>query len=570
MLCWMPRARHDLIVLSLMALVGFGSCAHAAAAPTAGELLYRRGTLLSGQPVHGEREAGAGVDGADAACSNCHRRSGLGSKEGLNSIPPITGRYLFMPRATSPDDMAVPFVEGARPDRDPYTDDTLARAIREGIGADGQPLSYLMPRYRLDDADMAALVSYLKGMTPGPVPGVTDSVLHFATIITPDANPVERQGMLDVLEKYFFDKNAAVRSASPRLYSSRKMMFRVTRRWQLHVWELTGGPQTWEAQLRRHLAEEPVFAVISGLGGKTWAPVQHFCEQQSLPCLFPNVDLPNVEEGEFYSVYFSKGVLLEALLIAQQIGSQDDPSAPRRLVQIYRPGDVGEAAAEALQAATLRAAGALQAAAPRAAGAPRAANGGRGLKFVTRALKRAGGSQDLAAALEDVGPGDALILWLRADDIASLAAMPVKASAVWMSGLMGGLEKAPLPAAWRSTTRMAYPFDLPEKRRVRVDYALGWFSIRHIPVVAPRVQADTYLACGLVAETLSHMVDTFVRDYLVERIETGLDHRIITGYYPRLTLAPGQRFASKGGYIVRFADPVGPKVVAVSDWVVPR
>jgi len=548
MLRWMPRARRDLVVLGLMALASFGTGVHAAATPTAGELLYRRGMLLSGRPAHGEREAGAGVEGADAACSNCHRRSGLGSKEGRNSIPPITGTYLFMPRTTSPDDMAVPFVEGARADRDPYTDETLARAIREGIGADGQPLSYLMPRYRLGDTDMAALVSYLKGMTRAPVPGVTDSVLHFATIITPDANPVERQGMLDVLEKYFFDKNAAVRSASPRLYSSRKLIFRVTRQWQLHVWQLTGGPQTWDAQLRRHLAEEPVFAVISGLGGRTWAPVHHFCEQQSLPCLFPNVNLPTVEEGDFYPVYFSKGILLEARLIAGQIGSQHDSSAPRRLVQIYRSGDVGEEAAGALRAAT----------------------GGRGLKFVDRALKHTGGSQELAAALEDVGPGDALVLWLRPDDVGSLAAVPVKAGAVWMSGLMGGLEKSPLPAAWRGATRMTYPFDLPEQRRVRVDYAFGWFSIRHIPVVAPQVQADTYLACGLVAETLSHMVDTFVRDYLVERIETGLEHRIITGYYPRLTLAPGQRFASKGGYIVRFADPVRPKIVAVSDWIIPR
>jgi hypothetical protein len=544
----MSRARSELVVLGLLALASFGTGVHAAATPTAGELLYRHGVLLSGKPVHGEREAGASVEGADAACSNCHRRSGLGSKEGQNSIPPITGTYLFMPRATGPDDMAVPFVEGARADRDPYTDDTLARAIREGIGADGQPLSYLMPRYRLGDTDMVALVSYLKGMTRAPVPGVTDSVLHFATIITPDADPAERQGMLDVLEKYFFDKNAAVRSASPRLYSSRKMMFRVTRQWQLHVWELTGGPQTWDAQLRRHLAEEPVFAVISGLGGKTWAPVHHFCEQHSLPCLFPNVNLPPVEEGDFYPVYFSKGVLLEARLIAGQIRSQHDSSAPRRLVQIYRSGDVGEEAAAALRAAT----------------------GGLGLISVDRVLKHRGGSQEVAAALEDVGPGDALILWLRSGDVGSLAPVPVKAGAVWMSGLMGGLEKSPLPAAWRSVARMAYPFDLPEKRRVRVDYALGWFAIRHIPVVAPQVQADTYLACGLVAETLSHMVDTFVRDYLVERIESDVEHRIITGYYPRLTLAPGQRFASKGGYMVRFADPVRPKIVAVSDWTIPR
>jgi hypothetical protein len=33
---------------------------------------------------------------------------------------------------------------------------------------------------------------------------------------------------------------------------------------------------------------------------------------------------------------------------------------------------------------------------------------------------------------------------------------------------------------------MTYPVDLPEKRLVRVDYALGWFNIRHIPIVGSR------------------------------------------------------------------------------------
>jgi hypothetical protein len=116
---------------------------------------------------------------------------------------------------------------------------------------------------------------------------------------------------------------------------------------------------------------------------------------------------------------------------------------------------------------------------------------------------------------------------------------------------------------------MAYGVDLPEGRRVRVDYPIGWFHIRQIPVVDLKTQADTYLACGLVSETLNHMADTFVRDYLIERIEGMLEHRVITGYYPRLTLAPGQRFASKGGYIVRFADAEGAKVVPVTDWIAP-
>jgi hypothetical protein len=126
----------------------------------------------------------------------------------------------------------------------------------------------------------------------------------------------------------------------------------------------------------------------------------------------------------------------------------------------------------------------------------------------------------------------------------------------------------PLPESWRSVTRMAYPFDLPERRVVRVDYALGWFALRHVPVTAVQAQADTYLACGLLSETLNHMADSFIRDYLIERIEATLEHRVLTGYYPRLTLAAGQRFASKGGYIVRPADSAG-RIIATSEWIVP-
>jgi hypothetical protein len=52
-------------------------------------------------------------------------------------------------------------------------------------------------------------------------------------------------------------------------------------------------------------------------------------------------------------------------------------------------------------------------------------------------------------------------------------------------------------------------------------------------------------------------------------VEVELSHRIINGYYPRLGLAPGQRFASKGAYTVRFPEPAGTRVVAEGDWIVP-
>lgn len=540
---WRTLSRTLAAAGALMWLAVPAGQAGGASAADPGEAIYREGVLSSGAPLVATRDGGMRMEGGAGACVNCHRRSGLGAKSGLSSIPPITGRYLFRPPAKSGEDLGIPYVETMRGDREPYTDATLARAIRDGIDAQGRSMSYLMPHFALDDGDMAALIAYLKRLDPHRAPGVGSGVLHFATIITPDADPVKRRGMLDVLEHYVAEKNAFPLGATPPLRSSRKMMYMVNRQWQLHVWELSGPPQTWEAQLEQHMAAEPVFAVLSGLGGKNWAPVSAFCERAAVPCLFPNVEAPDPGHGSFYALYFSRGVRLEAGLLAAGIDDAMRAGALKAVHQVYRSGDTGEAGAQAL-AQTLRS---------------------KGIEVSNHALAP---DERVARALLGMPKDDALVLWLRPADLAALG-KTVPTQTVFMSGLMGGLERAPLPAAWRDVTRIAYPFDLPEHRRVRVDYALGWFAIRHIPVVDEQVQADTFLACGLLAETLSHMADTFVRDYLVEIIEDMLERRVITGYYPRLTLAPGQRFASKGGYLVHFADASGIRIVADGDWIVP-
>jgi Cytochrome c len=518
-----------------------------------GESIYRRGVLGSGAPLEATRVGGGlATQGAEAACVNCHRHSGLGSTEGNILIPPVTGRYLFQPRNLKHDELELPYLENAHANRDPYTDVTLARAIRDGLDSAGKPFSYLMPRFVLKDADMAALIHYLKSLDTRTVPGVTPTVLHFATIITPDADPVKRRGMLDVMQHYFADKNTFPLPPSPRMRSSgktlyAKSMYHANRHWQLHVWELSGPAATWTAQLQRHLAEEPVLAAVSGLAGSNWVPVHEFCEHEALPCVFPNVEVPIVADRDFYSLYFSKGVLLEAQLIAKKIIEPGEGLPAKVVQQIYRAGDSGAPAAQAL-AETLQRHGVVVRSEVLGAGAQ-----GRGV----------------GEALHKAAAADALVLWLRPADIAALGAAPAAPVPVFMSGLMGGLENSPLPPSWRSRTRLAYPFDLPEHSTVRLEYPLRWFAIRRIPIVAEQVQIDTYLACGLLAETVSQMADNFVRDYLVERMEEMLEHRVMTGDYPRLALAEGQRFASKGGYVVRLTGAQGSRVSADGNWMVP-
>ncbi len=102
-----------------------------------------------------------------------------------------------------------------------------------------------------------------------------------------------------------------------------------------------------------------------------------------------------------------------------------------------------------------------------------------------------------------------------------------------------------------------------------MDYPLGWFRFEHIPVVAAETQIETFVACRILAEDLGKTLDDLSRDYLIESLEAMLDSRIVNGYYNRLGLAPGQRFLSKGGYIVRFAGPTGTTLQPEGDWIVP-
>jgi Cytochrome c len=522
-----------------------------------GESIYRLGVLGSGAPLEGVREAsGIGVKGADAACVNCHQRSGLGSYEGYNdafTIPPITALYLFHTRAATTDEPILPYVEWAHGNRDPYTEATLARAIREGLDSQGRPLHYLMPRYALSDADMAALIDYLKKLDVRQVPGVTDAVLHFATVITPDADPVKRRGMLDVMEKYFEEKNRFPIGNSRNMRTSgktgyAKSMFMSHRLWQLHVWELTGPSATWQAQLEQHLAKEPVLAMVSGLGGSNWTPVHAFCEKAALPCLFPNVEVPVDDSHAFYSLYFSKGVLLEAELIASALTGPVQGASPVTVQQVYRFGDSGEAAALVLAAALKQ----------------------RGIEVHSQPLQAGAPGQGVAQALRRASNASVLVLWLRPGDLAALDDASAAPASVFVSGLMGGLERSPLPPSWRSRVKMAYPFDLPERRGIRVRYPLTWFSMQHIPVVDEPVQANTWLACGLLAETLSHMADNLAQPYLVELLQTSIERRLVnTGYYPHMVLGWNQHFASKGGYIAHFADAGGTRLAADSEWMVP-
>lgn len=504
----------------------------------AGRRIYEHGVLPSGGPLEGVRPGGGEVSGREGACVLCHQRSGLGMSEGAIPMPPVSGPALFgKPSLPGHEPRRAPgmqFRDYPFRTRPPYDDASLARAVRDGINPDGHAFHYLMPRYALAGRDMDALLAYLRSLSAFPSPGVEESAIHFATVVAPGVPDERRAGYLRVLRACFEERYPEQPGRQA---------------WRLHVWQLEGEPAAWERQLREHYARRPVFAMVSGLGADEWGPVERFCESSALPCLFPNVEAPGGEPPGWYSFHFFRGVRLEAAVLAQHIAEQRGGRGLRRVVQLHAGEGSGARAAAAL----------------------RAALGESGLAVIDRGVRGAAG-EDL---VHDVGQGDALVLWLAPRELAALTRrVPPRASLLLLSGMLAGLENAPLPPAWKEPAIMVYPYDPPRRWNLRMDRNLRpWLAQHGIARGDERLQGNTLAACNLLTESMLRLRGQYFRDHLVEWVESypsAMGNAPAPQAFPRFSLGPGQRFSSKGAWLVRFESPRAARLVPVQgEWIVP-
>ncbi len=516
-----------------------------------GQSLYRDGLRASGAPVNATVQKGVVFTGADAACVKCHRRSGLGGSEGQNPIRPIAGRLLFS--QGDPERAGrLAWLAGGAPEHPTYTRDSLARALRAGIDPSGRTLDPLMPRYDLSDEEVAQLQVYLEGLSVATAPGVTDREIHFSTIITPDVSSGRRSAMLDVMQGFFRDKNGGTRKETRRREVGNEPMHRAYRTWVLHVWELKGTPDTWGAQLEDYYRQQPVFAVIGGLGGGSWQPVHAFCEAFEVPCVFPDVDYPDVAGGGYYPIYFSRGVTLEAEVLARHLLDTGQTGQSGTIVEVFRDHALGRLPSQVLRKG-------LQDKGGKAViDYPLSASGRLPVDF----LSRQGGNERPST----------LVLWLDSADLAAidLAEIPPDGlEAIYVSGSLSAMRPPSLPENWRNKLHMVYPFDLPETRKQRMARLNAWLRARNIPLGDERTQVNAFFAATVTGDAVSHLGENFSRDYLIERIEQMTGTSLSPSIYPHLSLGPGQRFASRGGYIVRFPQQTAGAPVPVSDWLIP-
>lgn len=525
---------------------------HAQAAPTEdpielGRRMYMDGILPSGETmvalVHGDIR----LTGKQVICGACHRRSGMGAAEGQDVVPAVTGDLLYNPLRlpTSKPPLA--------PEQRPaYTDETLKRSIRDGIGADGEPFSPLMPVYPLSEEELDILVEYMKTLSSVSAVGVTDKEMHLATIVSDAVAPEARKAFLDVFEAYFDQKNVETRNESSRAEHApwhKEWVFGPYRKWVLHLWELKGPPESWPEQLAAHYGQQRVFAVLSGLVSGSWQPIHAFCEATQMPCIFPVTDLPVIDEQDFYSVYLSKGMALEAETIARNLANDE---LRRGVLQVYRDGDAGGMAG----AAALRSA--VQA---------------RGGEVNDLRLNEATGesADSLWSSVMREGQDQAVVLWLARSDVEAFwrplneNAGPVR---VYLSTSLYGVEPEGVPPAVRDRVLFAHPYELPNKLDRLLIRSTGWLRAKRI--YAPkekRVQADAFFALKMAGAAVKAIQGYFNREYFVEQLEHMVDNASYTSVYPRVSLAPGQRFVAKGCYLARVSPQGKGHLEPVTEWM---
>jgi hypothetical protein len=522
-----------------------------------GERMYLQGMLPSGEPMQAVVEGDIPVEGGMFTCANCHMRSGLGSVEGTVISPPTNGAKLFESRKGGQEfseyqKKNLPAYFRATDIRPAYTEKTLAEVIQTGIDPGGRHIDPIMPRYMVAGRDLEILVHYLANLSSEPSPGVSDTTIRFATVVSEGVKKGDRDAMLLPLETYVKDRNARTYyyrgRASYKLFAEE--MDKSYRSLSLAKWELKGPPATWRRQLDEYYRKEPVFGLLGGIVKGSWAPVHEFCEQKRIPCIFPITDQPVISETDWYTLYFSKGSFQEGQAAARYLRHAFPPDSQPGVVQVFRKTTEGLGLS-------------------------------KGFRETREELGMSKPEEIVFAPGEEIKDSfwmklverhknGVLVLWLGGGDLARFARVAGKTPSMTIiaSSTVIGDELSALPENLRPQTYITYPYRLPRERGLVISQVRPWLRHKKIPETNFDISSRMYFLGTLLTDVFMHMKTNYYRDHFLDVIDMLEDETDTIATYPRLSFGPGQRYASKGCYIVQLSSGEKPEIIRKSDWVI--
>jgi ABC-type branched-subunit amino acid transport system substrate-binding protein len=200
------------------------------------------------------------------ACANCHGLRGQGASEGGLQPPPVNWETLVAPHTSAL----------TRRERAPYTEATLARAIRTGLDPSGARLHPGMPQYELTPAQMADLIAYLKqlGKEVDADPGIDDKRIKLGAAL-PLTGALAQVGedVKATLTAYLAEVNA-----QGGIYG---------RRIDLVVVDSRGEPAATLAATERLVEREGVFALVASFEAGATTAMNDYLKRQEIALVGP-------------------------------------------------------------------------------------------------------------------------------------------------------------------------------------------------------------------------------------------------------------------------------------------
>ncbi|MDD2364523.1 MAG: ABC transporter substrate-binding protein [Desulfuromonadaceae bacterium] len=526
-----------------------------------GEQMYRNGVLPSGEYMPAYIRGDTEVDSGAFSCSSCHLRAGLGSYEGGVVTPPTTGRKLYEPYRRPPSlgdtvDQTGRYIYAKTvQERPSYNRTTLASALRFGVDPVGQKFNDVMPRYPLSDRDMTILIRYLEFLSHEPSPGASSSEFRFATIITDDVSPEERKALLNPLQNFMDRKNQQLALYNDYIkfgYIPTAEMKYAFRKASLDIWDLKGDPSTWRKQLENYNAAKPVFAILGGISNQNWKPVHDFCESERIPSLFPITDFPVVSDTSWYTYYFNKGYAQEGEGAAKYLNRLIEDADTKTVLQVVQDSEVARALASGFE------------------------NSWKEMeRSPIKSIKLTAGELADNKTLNKILSSrrtSVLLLWADAETLPQLKKTLSRLKGrkiIFMSSGYLGKKAADISDEVRKNIYLTWPYRLTPY----IGPQTGQFDAR-VPIVTSvkdfgesRITSRTVaMLLQAALQGLNKIYDNLYRDHFMDVMSMQMD--LTVRDYERLSFGPGQRYVSKGCYIIQLGHGKNPELIPRSEWVI--
>jgi len=245
-----------------------------------------------------------------------------------------------------------------------------------------------------------------------------------------------------------------------------------------------------------------------------------------------------VSEKNFYTLYFSKGITLDAEVIAEELLSINKQQSIGSILQLYSDDPASTLAAKTLREKLIK----------------YKINNIKDLKITSANELTMGSWKKLKKKLSP----SVLIIWLNEKQTFKILNENSKekpenvyVSSRLMNQYSPDFLTTKIPLSIRERVTTVHPFYIKSQKRNHLLRTKMWARIKKVKYKEELIIANTYFGLALLTGAIHSSRYNLNREYMMEQFEHMIDNTVYRSIYPHLSLGPDQRYASKGTYLIK-------------------